>query len=131
MHNSFNPSGIQSENVFFHDVPKNHYAFIPVSTLTEMGLISVNEDRKFYPESYIKPVEAAKIILYALNYGTICSFDDDYVRRREMWLGVLMEMREAIAHRGRDQTHAYAVTQVSAVGFLTHCVTAGTLILNL
>lgn len=78
VYNSFNPSGIQSENVFFHDVPKNHYAFIPISTLTEMGLISVNEDRRFYPENYIKPVEAAKIILYALNYGTMCSFDDDW-----------------------------------------------------
>lgn len=36
-----------------------------------------------------------------------CNFDDNYTADREKWTGTLIAMRQAIAHRGRDQTGEY------------------------
>ena len=36
-----------------------------------------------------------------------CQLDADFTRERARWGGVLTDMREAIAHRGRDQTGEY------------------------
>ncbi len=36
-----------------------------------------------------------------------CSFDMDYMSERSYWHNVLVRMREAIAHRGRDDTGEY------------------------
>ena len=38
-----------------------------------------------------------------------CQFQEDYTRRRDRWTEVLVRMREALAHRGRDQTGEYLV----------------------
>ncbi len=36
-----------------------------------------------------------------------CQFDEDFTCRREEWTRVLVDMRESIAHRGKDQTGEY------------------------
>ena len=59
-----------SDNVYFYDVPKTYYAFKAISALTEMNIISQSEDRAFAPEREITKTEAAKILIYALGYGT-------------------------------------------------------------
>lgn len=69
----YNSGGIRSENLYFHDVPKSHYARVPISSLVEQGVISVSDTSLFYPENYIKPVEAAKMIIYSLGYEDLCA----------------------------------------------------------
>lgn len=36
-----------------------------------------------------------------------CNFHDNYTANREKWTDVLIQMRQAIAHRGKDQTGEY------------------------
>ena len=36
-----------------------------------------------------------------------CRFEEDFTQDRARWTRVLTEMREALAHRGRDQTGEY------------------------
>lgn len=36
-----------------------------------------------------------------------CQFNEDLTQRRDQWTQVLVDMREAIAHRGKDQTGEY------------------------
>ena len=41
-----------------------------------------------------------------------CSFSENYTAEREKWTDVLAGMREAIAHRGSDQTGEYLAEYV-------------------
>ena len=41
-----------------------------------------------------------------------CSFSENYTAERERWTDVLAGMREAIAHRGSDQTGEYLAEYV-------------------
>ena len=70
--NTINKSDGESKNIYFHDVPANHYAFGAISTFTDLGIISVNDERLFYPENDILTIEATKMIVYGLGYGTLC-----------------------------------------------------------
>ena len=36
-----------------------------------------------------------------------CDFQEDFLARRDAWQQVLVDMREAIAHRGPDQAGEY------------------------
>ncbi len=36
-----------------------------------------------------------------------CDFNDNYIINRKKWMDVLIAMRQAIAHRGNDQTGEY------------------------
>lgn len=60
--------GMVSENVYFHDVPRTHYAAQAISVLVENGALSVNAEKRFEPDRAITKTEAAKIILYTIGY---------------------------------------------------------------
>lgn len=60
--------GMESENVYFHDVPRTHYAAQAISVLVEKGAVSINSDKRFEPDRAITKTEAAKIILYTIGY---------------------------------------------------------------
>lgn len=63
-------NGHTSGELYFHDVPAIHYASEAISALVELGILEVGEERLFRPSEYITREEAAKIIIYALGYGT-------------------------------------------------------------
>ena len=64
-------NGIASDTAYFYDVPSSHFAARAISSLVEMRLISVGEDRMFNPDRAITRDEAAKIICYALGYSAL------------------------------------------------------------
>ena len=52
----------------FIDVDENYYAFNEIDEAVALGYITVNGDRKFYPEENAKMEQAVKLVLYLLNY---------------------------------------------------------------
>ena len=46
----FNIGNIESKKLFFHDIPRDHYAFNAVAFLTDSGIINVSENRLFEPD---------------------------------------------------------------------------------
>lgn len=65
----FNMSDIECTNSYYHDVSSDHWAFNSVGALTEMGILTGNGNKYFYPDKYITRDEAATIIVSALGYG--------------------------------------------------------------
>lgn len=63
-----NMSEIECNNVYYHDVSEDHWAFDSIGMLTELGVISGNGSKYFYPDEYITRDEAATIIVAALGY---------------------------------------------------------------
>ncbi|MDY5230306.1 MAG: S-layer homology domain-containing protein [Eubacteriales bacterium] len=59
---------IKSDKLYFHDVPRSHWAFNSVSSLVDMGIIKVNDDRMFYSEDKIRTEDALRMLLRALGY---------------------------------------------------------------
>ncbi len=72
IYKAYSPEKARSDNLYFHDVPRLHYAAEPISVLVEKGIISVGADKMFYPERYITPIEAAKMVEYAIGCGPLC-----------------------------------------------------------
>jgi len=77
IHQSF-AKGMESDNVYFHDVPKTHYASQAISVLVESGTINVDSDKLFEPERAITRTEAAKIILYSIGYENLINIKGGY-----------------------------------------------------
>lgn len=65
-------AGYTSKEIYFHDVPATHFAAEAIASLVEMRVLSVSEDKLFYPDKPITRIEAAKILLYAIGYGDMC-----------------------------------------------------------
>ena len=65
-------AGNASKEIYYHDVPATHFASGSIAALVEMGILSMNEDKLFYPDVPITRTEAAKILLYSLGYGEMC-----------------------------------------------------------
>ena len=62
---------LKSDKLYFHDVAREHWAFEKVSVLLETDIIKLNDEKRFYPDSYIRRVDAARMVLRALGYGYI------------------------------------------------------------
>lgn len=69
-----------SDNAYFYDVPNTHYAFRAISALAEMNIISASDDKMFNPDRAITRSEAAKMLLYAIGYGTVTEFTGGWER---------------------------------------------------
>ncbi len=63
--------GLKSDKLYFHDVPREHWVFENVSVLLEKDIIKLNDEKRFYPDAYIRKVDAVRIVLRALGYGHI------------------------------------------------------------
>ncbi len=57
-----------SGTIYFADVPKDHWAASDINSLTDMGIISLAENRMFEPDRPIKYAEACKMLVCALGY---------------------------------------------------------------
>ena len=62
--------GMKSGEVYYHDVPATHFAAAEIAVLVERSILSVGGDKLFRPNEPITKTEAAKILLYALGYGS-------------------------------------------------------------
>lgn len=60
-----------SNELYFHDVSKQHWASSDISTLVESGLLEVDSTKRFNPNDNITMDEAVKVMLKALGYGFI------------------------------------------------------------
>ncbi|MED1863964.1 S-layer homology domain-containing protein [Fictibacillus nanhaiensis] len=61
--------GTATEN--FKDVPKNHWAYEPISTLVEYGLVSGFSDHTFRPENQLTRAEFAAFLARVIRAGEI------------------------------------------------------------
>lgn len=64
-----NMSEVECKTSYYHDVSSDHWAFSSVGIMTELGVISGNGNKYFYPDKYITRDEAATIVVTALGYG--------------------------------------------------------------
>ena len=67
----------ESDNLYYHDVPRTHYAFSSISAFVENSVLSVGGEKLFRPDDYITPNEASKILVYLLGYNQICEASKD------------------------------------------------------
>ena len=58
-----------SENVYYHDVSRDYWAFNAISSLTERGIISGDENSMFRPDDAITKLEAVKILTAIMGYN--------------------------------------------------------------
>lgn len=63
---------------YYYDVPKTHYAYQAISTLTEMNIIGGTGDNLFKPDDSIDPDAAYKIILTIMGYKDHAELDGGY-----------------------------------------------------
>lgn len=73
-----NAPDYSGEGQYYYDVPKNHYAYGSISTLTEMGILSGVEEKRFEPERPIELSQAYKILLTLMNYNVDAEFKGGY-----------------------------------------------------
>ncbi len=66
-----NPNGLMSGNMYYHDVPKSHYAYEAITSLTDKGIFSVSSDKYFNPDRLITIDEASKVLLYVIGYSSL------------------------------------------------------------
>lgn len=59
---------VKTNKYYFDDVDNNYYGCAVVNTLCEMGIISQNEERLFYPDKVITKAEISKMLLSVLGY---------------------------------------------------------------
>ncbi|MGN0181240.1 MAG: S-layer homology domain-containing protein [Candidatus Ornithomonoglobus sp.] len=70
--------GAAGENVYYHDVSRDHWAFDTISTLTERGIINGNEAGMFRPDDTIKKSEAVKILESVMGYDYMAAMNGGY-----------------------------------------------------
>ena len=56
------------QNLHFHDVSRQHWAFSSISSLVENGLLEVGEDKMFSPNENVSTEYAVNVLLKALGY---------------------------------------------------------------
>ena len=74
----FNVYDTSSDVLYFHDVPKDYYAYKSITYLTDIGTINGNGNKEFHPDDKISATDAAKIVLYALGYGQLIESSGGY-----------------------------------------------------
>jgi len=71
-------SSYESKDIYYYDVPENHYAYKSIAMLTEMGIINGVGDNLFKPDDFIEDAQAYKILLSAMGYSSIADADGGY-----------------------------------------------------
>ena len=51
-------SSYESKDIYYYDVPENHYAYKSIAMLTEMGIINGVGDNLFKPDVFIEDAQA-------------------------------------------------------------------------
>lgn len=64
--------------MYFYDVPKTHWAYNEICSLTQMGVISGSDEKLFSPDEKIRKEEAYKILLSLMGYKSQCEADGGY-----------------------------------------------------
>ncbi len=65
-------------STYYYDVPATHFAYDSICTLTEMGILSGTEDKKFNPDAMIDHAAAYKILLGMMGYGEYMEYNGGY-----------------------------------------------------
>ncbi|MDY4214407.1 MAG: S-layer homology domain-containing protein, partial [Eubacteriales bacterium] len=63
---------------YFYDVPMNHYALNSINKLVELGIISLDDEKKFRPDDVITLEEACKMLVSALGYDEMARVKGGY-----------------------------------------------------
>ncbi|OPX91117.1 MAG: Chitinase A1 precursor [Pelotomaculum sp. PtaB.Bin013] len=75
-----NEDNSQQIQVFFFDVPDNHWASKAIKNMRKLGVICGDPDGNFYPERTVTRAEFAKMLVLSLNLpldqGTVQTFTD-------------------------------------------------------
>lgn len=71
-------AAVDGENTYYYDVPTDYEYYNDISTATVMGLIHGTSDTTFNPENTISYQEALKILVGALDYGTLAQYRGGY-----------------------------------------------------
>lgn len=58
-----------SGTLYYNDVPKTHYAYEPITVLTELGYFKGTDKKNFDPDLVMKKEHAEKVLLQTLGYG--------------------------------------------------------------
>lgn len=64
--------------IYYYDVPENHYAYEAISLLTEMGIIKGTGENLFKPDDLIEKVAAYKILLSVMGYASMAEIKGGY-----------------------------------------------------
>ena len=71
-------AAVDGENTYYYDVPTDYEYYKEISTATVMGLINGTSDGTFNPEKTISYQDALKILVGALDYGTLAQYRGGY-----------------------------------------------------
>lgn len=63
---------------YYTDVPMDHWALNSINNLTEMGILTINENASFRPSDSITRIEALKVLLELMGYGEIAENEGGY-----------------------------------------------------
>lgn len=108
---------LSSDVRYFKDVEPDGYAAASINMLTELGLLSVGEDRKFRPQEGIITDEALKILVTALGYKEAAEQDGGYP------IGYIRKATELKILKGIDITNN-TVTFGKAFGMIYNAMKA-------
>lgn len=59
---------LKTDNVYYHDVSRDHWAFNSVGIMTEQGYLKGDGQSAFYPEEIIDKAQAVRLMVSALGY---------------------------------------------------------------
>ena len=68
----------ENNDRYFYDVPMNHYALNSINKLVELGIISLDDEKKFRPDDVITLEEACKMLVSALGYDEMARVKGGY-----------------------------------------------------
>lgn len=73
-----NNSSYEPTDIYFYDVPENHYAYKSIAMLTSLGVINGVGDNLFKPDDFIEDSQAYKILLSVMGYSPIAEVNGGY-----------------------------------------------------
>ncbi len=68
----------ESDVRYFLDVPSDHWALNEINKLTDLGIISISQDKRFRPDDIITANEALKMVVCAAGYGNLANVQGGY-----------------------------------------------------
>ena len=98
------------ESQYFNDVGKDNEKVGYINALTDMGIVSFNEQRIFEPKREIRYSESCKMLLCAMGYGDYAKLTG---KPMNSWVNVATEAEIAIEPKNPDSlTYEEAVVMI-------------------
>lgn len=66
------------ENTYFYDVPTDHWAVEDINAALDLGIISMNEQRQFFPDEDVTGNEFVKMLISAMGYDELAQNKGGY-----------------------------------------------------